>query len=357
MTQNLRISCLPPVEWPRSDREALDAAFQAGDLLDVAGSLGHLSERRKLDIRKGYGRWLGFLTSLLADGDSRSGFDYMSKDNLSAFIARLQTYLAPYSVAHYLIQLATAVRAMKPDREMEYLGNAVRHLWRTAKPKHDKRKRLKPTKELYELGFDLMQLPQIDEAPLSAAAMFRDGLMIAFLAARPVRLANLASIDINRHLERQGEEYWLIFPAAEVKNRRHLEFPLPCDLIEPLQLYLSRHRPILMTRNGRWNSVPHEGLWVSAHGSKLSPHRIEYLIGMRTRARFGHSVNPHLFRDAAATSIAIQDPDHVGIVTAILGHSTFRTSERYYNQATSLEAARHYQAAIKSFRNAPGDQP
>lgn len=357
MSQNLRIFCVPPVEWPRTDREALDDAFQAGDLLDVAGSLGHLSERRKTDVWNSYGRWLGFLANVSADGDIDSGLDHMNKDNLSAFIARLESYLAPYSVAGYVMRLATAVCAMKPDHEMEFLDNAARHLWRTAKPKHDKRKRLKPTIEFYELGFDLMKMGQVEMDPISAAAVYRDGLMIALLAARPVRLANLASIEINRHLERQGEEFWLIFPAKEVKNRRHLEFPLPRDLIEPLQVYLSRHRPILMTRNGRWNTEPHDGLWVSAHGSKLSAHRIEELIGMRTRERFGHSVNPHLFRDAAATSVAIEDPDHVGIVTAILGHSTFRTSERYYNQATSLEAARRFQAAIESFRNVPGDRP
>ena len=29
--------------------------------------------------------------------------------------------------------------------------------------------------------------------------------------------------------------------------------------------------------------------------------------------RFGHALNPHLFRDCAATSIAIEDPDHVRI--------------------------------------------
>lgn len=357
MSQNLRISCMPPSEWPRSDREALEHAFQAGDLLGVAGSLSHLSEPRRIEVRNGYGRWLSFLADVSAVGDTGSGIDHMNKDNLSAFIARLQSYLAPYSVAGYVMRLATAVRAMKPDHEIEFLDNVARHLWRTAKPKHDKRKRLKPTIEFYELGFDLMKMSQVVLDPISAAAVFRDGLMIALLAARPVRLANLASIEINRHLERQGEEFWLIFPANEVKNRRHLEFPLPRDLIEPLQVYLSRHRPILMTRKGRWNTEAHDGLWVSAHGSKLSANRIEELIGMRTRERFGHSVNAHLFRDAAATSVAIEDSDHVGIVTAILGHSTFRTSELYYNQATSLEAARRFQAAIECFRNVPGDRP
>ncbi|KKM02286.1 hypothetical protein LCGC14_1785970, partial [marine sediment metagenome] len=99
------------------------------------------------------------------------GLDHMNKDNLSAFIARLQSYLAPYSVAGYVMRLATAVRAMKPDHEMEFLDNAARHLWRTAKPKHDKRKRLKPTIEFYELGFDLMKMGQVEMDPISAAAV------------------------------------------------------------------------------------------------------------------------------------------------------------------------------------------
>jgi integrase len=70
----------------------------------------------------------------------------------------------------------------------------------------------------------------------------------------------------------------------------------------------------------------------------------------RTRERFGRPINPHLFRDAAATSIAIEDPEHVGIVVAILGHSTIKTSERYYNQATGIDAARHYQNVIAAYR-------
>jgi hypothetical protein len=77
----------------------------------------------------------------------------------------------------------------------------------------------------------------------------------------------------------------------------------------------------------------------------------------RTRARFGHPVNPHMFRDAAATSIAIEDPAHVGMVAAILGHTNPQTAERFYNQAGSLEAGRCLQAVIQSSRSRPGDHP
>jgi hypothetical protein len=61
-----------------------------------------------------------------------------------------------------------------------------------------------------------------------------------------------------------------------------------------------------------------------------------------TRARFGHAVNPHLFRDAAATSIATEDPEHVYVTRSVLGHSTLRTSgsrELYRRKVADLAAA------------------
>ena len=51
----------------------------------------------------------------------------------------------------------------------------------------------------------------------------------------------------------------------------------------------------------------------------------------------------HLFRHAAATGMALHDPHHVQLLAALLGHSILATSERYYNMATTTEAARNYQ--------------
>jgi integrase len=44
--------------------------------------------------------------------------------------------------------------------------------------------------------------------------------------------------------------------------------------------------------------------------------------------------------------VAIDDPKHIGIVKDVLGHSTLRTSERYYNQANSISSLRRYQATV-----------
>lgn len=74
-----------------------------------------------------------------------------------------------------------------------------------------------------------------------------------------------------------------------------------------------------------------------------------------TRAKFGHAVTPHLFRDSAATSVATEDPEHVYITKSILGHSSLKTSQRYYNHARSLEAVRRHQEGIMRLRRGGRD--
>ena len=79
---------------------------------------------------------------------------------------------------------------------------------------------------------------------------------------------------------------------------------------------------------------------------------IHKMICRITQAAFGRPVNPHLFRDCAATSIALEDPEHVRMAATILGHASFATTERHYNQARSVEAARHFQGVIGNLRAA-----
>ena len=71
-----------------------------------------------------------------------------------------------------------------------------------------------------------------------------------------------------------------------------------------------------------------------------------------TAERFGQSLSPHLFRDCAATTIATDDPGHVAIIPSILGHTTSRTAERYYNHAGMIDAGRRVQELIGTLRQA-----
>ncbi len=74
-------------------------------------------------------------------------------------------------------------------------------------------------------------------------------------------------------------------------------------------------------------------------------------IVRETERAFGLPVNPHLFRDCAATSIAIDDPTSVRMAASVLGHAGFGSTEKYYNLATGLEAGRAYSSVLCARRS------
>jgi integrase len=169
---------------------------------------------------------------------------------------------------------------------------------------------------------------------------FRDTLMLAILAARPLRLRNLAGIRIGRHLVRQGKVWLLTFPADEVKNRRPLEHDLPDGLAPFLATYLERIRPSFL--KGAASDV----LWLGFEGEPLTPHSVYLGIMWGSRRLLGVAINPHLLRDCAATSLANVSPAAALSAAALLGHQNFATTERYYVRANQLEAGRAINALL-----------
>ena len=178
------------------------------------------------------------------------------------------------------------------------------------------------------------------------AVQYRDGLLIAVLACRNMRRGNLTSVEIDRHLIHVDGQWSLIFTKAETKNHRLWINAWPQQLVSHLRRYLDIYRPLLL--RGR-----HDGneLWISQRPGPLTAHGIYCAVTARTKAAFGRSVNPHLFRDAAATSLAIHDPANIAITRHVLGHAAHRTSEDSYNQARSIEASTSLNAVLEQRRN------
>ena len=260
--------------------------------------------------------------------------------------------LRPARPGNYLTGLRAVARGLRPDADMPVLDAATRRAWRDGRPVRDKRSRIVPSRELWTLGLDLMETSEDCTTRPKTMGQYRDGLTIALLASRPVRLGNLARIESGRHLRRLDNTFWLFFDADEMKNRRSLEFPLPRQLTEPLRHYIEEVRPGFIRQHGRWKTDVGNRLWVGEGGSVLETRRIAARICRRTEERFGRSIPPHLFRDAAATSIAEQDPEHVQMIRAILGHASLATAESHYNHAGSLEATRRLQRAVADLRAA-----
>ena len=183
------------------------------------------------------------------------------------------------------------------------------------------------------------------------AVMYRDGLIIAFLALRPLRRRNLARLDLGRTLVRRAEAWWIEIPPEDTKTRVPIEENWPAILIDPLERYLVEHRGLLSKAQGRWSVPVGAALWVSSDGSPMTEMAIYDRVRERTRDAYGKSVNPHLFRDAAATTLAIEAPADVHLAAPLLGHRSLSVTERHYQQARSLEAHRAYAEVLAARRD------
>jgi integrase len=159
---------------------------------------------------------------------------------------------------------------------------------------------------------------------------YRDGLMIALLAHHPLRLANLATLRLGCELHGNGTDWWLEIEPTATKNRRAYLAPLACNLIQPLDHYLRHWRAGIA---GATAAAASDALWLSGEGRALGAKQAHYRICRRTAAAFGLPVNPHLFRDALATTIAVRRPELIGMVTPLLGHGSIATAQRHYNRA------------------------
>jgi len=339
---------LPFADWPAVDQDLWYGVIAEGDLLEGSGPGAPWAPTTRDNTRKAYGYWLYWLSTHEGLDQSSDPLDRITTVRLRAYIAGLEGTVASSTLFTYILDLLRLAKAVAPNRDWTWFTDVKNRLWARAKPAKDKTSKIRPSEELFRLGIDLMEGAgdvRCRYNSQASATQHRDGLIIALLAARPIRLKNLASIEIGRHLVRIDDIYWLCFEAAETKNRKHIEAPLPPVLTSRIERYRTDHRPSLL------GTSISDRLWISRFGIPLSDSVIRYHVKNRTQKAFGHPITPHLFRDCAATSVAIGDPDHVHIAMNILGHHSLATTQQYYDQSKMLAAGRNYQSALGKLRD------
>jgi hypothetical protein len=120
----------------------------------------------------------------------------------------------------YFAHLRDAVRV--PGRVPQILARLVARLEGECRPQ-SKAARIVATPRLAALGMKLMKgAIAIDEDAVDFVA-YRDGLMIALLAERPIRRRTFSLIRIGRHFRRVGEEWRMVFDGLETKSGRVFE--------------------------------------------------------------------------------------------------------------------------------------
>ena len=176
---------------------------------------------------------------------------------------------------------------------------------------------------------------------------YRDGLIIALLSLWPIRRRSIAALTVDRHLVFDDAGVTVVLDAADTKGRRDESCRLPSELVPYLRRYVDEIRPHLL--HGRI----HPGLWPSRKGGATSGGRIYDAVRKRIIKRFGKDMSLHDFRRSAATYIAIDAPDKIGLIPGVLQHANPEVAEQHYNLANSIKAGKRYNATLSDLDHAP----
>lgn len=332
---------VPVDQWPAPDRSLWLGSLSDHGLLFERGRAAHWSEATRIKYRDGYGRWLAFLCEENPAAFSEPPAARVTPQRLGAYLATMEGK-APYTYLAAVDEIWAVLRTIAPEADHSLLGRAWRRLKKRAEMSNvAKQGRILSSDRLFRVGLEYFEAAATNPLPLTAAIQGRDGLMVAVLALRPLRRRNFADLSMGRSLIAAGDGWHICFEPHETKTGRAIDLPWPDCLNAPLALYLERYRRALL------KGETSDRLWISVQTTPLAPHSITLRIKQITERLTGVDISPKLFRDSLATTLAIEDPDHVRTASALLGHATPRTTERYYNQAQSIDAARYYQAMLR----------
>ena len=342
-------------DWPAWDRERWLVATGPVDILAPGAPLVSWRPATVKHVAKAYGRWLQWLNDQGKLTEASRPSERVTEASLAAFVADIKSAgCVSISVVSYLNGLAMALDRLEPSIDHAWIWDAMRLQNRQARPSRRKWERVVSSKELFEFGMELLDMPLLGD-PIRDTVRMRDGLIIALLAACPLRVKNLQMMDIGTHLIRIGKEYQVTFEKDEMKKSRYNTWALPIELTPVLEDYLNQYRPFLLGLARATETVVEagRGLWISRFGTRMAQGTLTVMTKQRTDTKFGKKVNVHLFRDCAATTIAWDNPDNPGIAMEVLGHSSPTASERSYNHALSLKAFGAYHAYLAEMAKAP----
>jgi integrase len=332
---------LPLAEWPKADRETWNTAQEAAGLLDDGGVASHLSARTLDDLTSRYSYLLYFLAErgkLNRNGPAAAS---VTEENILDYVRFLEPRVRSVTLAKSIQKIARVATCLTPDRDWRWLRRIVRRLGLRAKPR-DRRHEVVEIKELFRLGLRLMEQAEItmNLTSFRRVLAYRDGLIIALFAADPLRLANIAALEIGRTLIKDGTTWSFEIPAEETKERR-LHLAILPDWCSPrIDRYVQHYRPLFRnaTSTGR--------VWLSRNGRPLSEDALYCLVCRRTRKAFGKRITPHLIRSCLATSAAVHYGAQMGLAMTVLRHQNFDVTQRHYNKAGMIDAVRAYQKIL-----------
>jgi integrase len=335
---------LPVHEWPDADRRAWEDTCRPGARLKPGGSASYLAPVSREDFARRYGAFLGFLQRSGRLERDAGAATQVILPNVEAYIADLTARVRSVTVWNCVYKLRRASQLLAPTVDFSWLAEIEKDLALVMEPR-SKFDRLVFTPRLVEAGLTLVvEAESFAKDDLARARGVRNGLMIALLAHRPIRLKNFAALQIGQTFKQVQGRWWITLPRISTKSRRADERPVPAFLNRCIDAYLKESRPVLL------GSGPTNALWISSTtGRPMTTKNLGILISRITLEALGVDVSPHLFRTAAASTAAAYGGKTPHLASAVLHHTDPRVTEQHYNRASSVSASKIYAEILSSF--------
>ena len=346
--------------WPALDRELWQTAIRQSDFLEADGKAAHWSDATRLQVQKGYGKWI---FHLLAEGalpaqDQLRPIERVDEDQLRLYLDRLKAQgLASQTIASRIIDLTEAIRVMQPEADITILRQLSSTMQQRAKPSRKKHARIKPPQEIWQACLAYMEQSMTDEpAPnINQASRFRDALSLGLLAQRPLRRRNISGLALGEHLTLDNGIWHCHIPGNETKDGSPISFTLPEDkrFCTSFTHYLTVSRQRLL--RGSALTTDHlkdvfGPLWISTRGKAMTSHAFYYGITRISDELLGAPLNPHLLRDCAASALSSDAPEYILAASRILGHRDLTTTLGHYEQSSMLAAGANLAATMEELQ-------
>ena len=177
-----------------------------------------------------------------------------------------------------------------------------------------------------------------------SALRMQTALAIALLSVAPMRIENLRCLDRDCHFVRafSGKDpvLQIRIEAPEVKNDVDLAYPVPDDVQDFLEVFMTRYQPLLA------NGHPSALLFPGRMGGPKAANSLRRNICGSVRRELGLHVNPHLFRHLAAYLYLKRHPGHYEDVRRILDHKSIATTINAYVGLEAATALNRYDSVV-----------
>ena len=326
-------------DWPEQDRLLFEKSLIKSDPFCQEGLRATCRPISNKKVANRNGRYLTFLKIYHPDILDAPSEDRITPDLVKAFVENLIAVgNKKTTILDRLQELHAMASILAPNKCFRFLKDYEARIRARMLDEQKPDQRFVASDELLSLGFQIMENAASQSTRRLQAIDFRDGLIIALLALRPMRRKNFAALKLNHNIVKRNGVWRIVLHPFETKTHAYSDVEWPSDLVASLEAYLDIHRPVLMAIKGRWQKPIGDALWISSHGSPLTEMAFYQQVTKRTEEHFGKSINPHQFRHIAASTLATERPEHVRVGANILGHSSFQTTEDYYIQAQQAQA-------------------